>query len=161
MKISVVTVAYNSEKTIANTIASILNQEAKAGLSVEYLIIDGASTDNTVVVAESFRERLEEKGVDYKIISEPDKGIYDAMNKGVALATGDVVGILNSDDWYEPDALKVVAETQEATGFDMMYANIRLIKENGDSILKKARLKKYITSRHWNHPTTFLTNGEV
>lgn len=156
MKISVVTVAYNSEKTIANTIASILNQEAKAGLSVEYLIIDGASTDNTVAVAESFRERLEEKGVDYKIISEPDKGIYDAMNKGVALATGDVVGILNSDDWYEPDALKVVAETYEATGFDMMYANIRLIKENGDSILKKARLKKYITSRHWNHPTTFI-----
>lgn len=156
MKISIVTVAYNSEKTIANTIASILGQESREGVQVEYLIIDGASTDGTVQVAESFRQKLEEKGVDYKILSEPDKGIYDAMNKGIALATGDVVGILNSDDWYEPEALAVVAQTYETTGFDLMYANIRLIKENGESILKKAKLKKYITSRHWNHPTTFI-----
>ncbi len=157
MKISVVTVAYNSEKTIAKTIESILAQESKEGLQVEYLIIDGASTDATVQVAESYRSALEEKGVEFVVSSEPDKGIYDAMNKGIAKATGDVVGILNSDDWYENHTLRVVAETYETTNFDMMYANIRLLKENGDCILKKAKLGKYITSRHWNHPTTFIT----
>ena len=157
MKISVITVCYNSEKTIAKAMQSIVDQAPSDGLEVEYIVIDGASTDATVQVAEGFRPAMEEKGIAFHIVSEPDKGIYDAMNKGISHATGDVVGILNSDDWYEPHALQVVARTYQETKFDMMYANIRLLREDAASIIKKAKLKKHITSRHWNHPTTFIT----
>ena len=118
MKISIITVAYNSEKTIAKTIESVLGQQAapEKPFQIEYLIIDGSSSDRTVEVAEGYRAKMEEKGICYRIVSEPDRGIYDAMNKGIRLAEGEIIGIINSDDWYEPDALKTVVETFEETG---------------------------------------------
>ncbi len=153
MKISVITIAYNSENCIGRTIASILEQTYK---NIEYWIIDGKSKDKTVDVAESYREALEEKGVDYHIISEPDGGIYDAMNKGIRMATGDIIGILNSDDTYEPYTLQTVAETFAKEQCDLMYGNIRMHKLDGSTFIKKARMRSPETSRDWNHPTTFV-----
>ena len=153
MKISVVTVAYNSEKGIGKTIESVLNQTHK---DIEYLIIDGKSSDRTVEIAESYRRAFEEKGITYKIISEPDSGIYDAMNKGIRLASGDVIGLLNSEDTYEHIALQRVAETFDRMGCELMFANIRIYKPDGSSFVKKARLRNFQTSRDWNHPTTFV-----
>ena len=95
MTISIITVCYNSSKTLSRTIESVLNQN---GVHLEYLIIDGASSDNTVKIAESYKRSFSQKGISYIINSEPDKGIYDAMNKGIQFASGDVIGILNSDD---------------------------------------------------------------
>lgn len=153
MKVSIITVSYNSEKTIAHTIESVLAQTYD---DIEYWIIDGKSSDGTVTLAESYCSAMEQKGIIYHILSEPDGGIYDAMNKGIRLATGDVIGIINSDDWYEPDALKEVNEAYEKEHFDTSFANINLIKQNGTVILKKARLRKFKTTRDWNHPTMFV-----
>ncbi len=152
-KVSIITVAYNSEKTIAHTIESIL---AQTYTKIEYWIIDGKSSDGTVAVAEKYQVAMQEKGIDYHIVSEPDHGIYDAMNKGIRLATGDIIGILNSDDWYEPVAVERAVETFCETGCELMYADIRMYKMDGSTFIKKARLRNFQTSRDWNHPTTFV-----
>lgn len=154
MKISIVTVAYNSEKTIKQTIESVLNQTYT---NIEYLIIDGKSTDKTVEIAKSYEEKFLAKGMEYKIISEKDNGIYDAMNKGAELATGDFIAMLNSDDWYEPIAVETVVKAYNEEPFDMFYGDIRIMKENGDTIIKHSRHDKIATSRHWNHPTSFIS----
>jgi glycosyltransferase involved in cell wall biosynthesis len=91
MKVSIITAAYNSEKTIRDTIDSVLSQDYP---EIEYIVIDGASRDGTMGIVQSYGTRIK------TVLSEPDRGMYDAMNKGIALATGDVVGILNSDDFY-------------------------------------------------------------
>lgn len=151
--ISIVTVAYNSSKTIRDTIESVLNQTYQ---NIEYHIVDGASADDTMQIAQEYTSKFEQKGIPYIITSEPDRGIYDAMNKGIARCTGTIVGLINSDDWYEPDALEKVADFYEKTGFDMMYADLNIIKPSGNTV-KHSRIRKYITSRDWNHPTTFIT----
>lgn len=169
MKITIITPSYNSEGSIARTIQSLLDQTVlKDGerkpekalaqaFEMEYLLIDGASKDDTVQIAEGFRPALEESGVQFQVVSEPDGGIYDAMNKGIALASGDIIGILNSDDWYEPNTLETVVQTFQDTGCDLMFANILMHKADGSSFIKKARQREgYQTSRDWNHPTTFV-----
>lgn len=160
MKISIITVAYNSEKEIVPTIESILAQtgifDVPKKVELEYLVIDGNSTDGTVTVAESYRGQMEEKGICYRIVSEPDGGIYDAMNKGIRLATGDIIGIINSEDWYEPDALYTVAKTFLRKNCDLMFGNIRIHKADGSTFIKKARQRRFQTSRDWNHPTMFV-----
>ncbi|MBR1930208.1 MAG: glycosyltransferase [Lachnospiraceae bacterium] len=153
MKVSIITIAFNSEEYIGKTIESVL---AQTYTDVEYWIIDGASRDATVEVAESYRQALEERGMTYHIVSEPDKGIYDAMNKGIRLAGGDVIGILNSGDWYEPDTVETVVQTFKREQCELMFADIRLLKTDGSSFVKKARLRSFQTSRDWNHPTTFV-----
>lgn len=158
MKISIITVTYNSEKTVERAIASVYGQSIQQteSIQLEYLIIDGASKDRTVEIAESFRERFAERNVEFRVLSEPDKGIYDAMNKGIRLASGDIIGILNSDDWYEQDTLETVAATFDKTGCDLMFSHIRMYKADGSTFIKKARQRKFQTSRDWNHPTTFV-----
>ena len=153
MKVSVITIAYNSGAVIGSTIESVLDQSCH---DIEYLIIDGASKDNTVRVAERYRSRMEELGIDYRIYSEPDEGIYDAMNKGIRLATGEIIGILNSGDQYENIAVETAKETFENTGCDLMFGDICMVKIDGSSFVKKARQRKFQTSRDWNHPTTFV-----
>ncbi len=150
MKVSVITICFNSEAVIAKTIESVLNQTYK---EIEYLIVDGDSKDKTVEIAESYRERLEAEGIEYKIISEPDNGIYDAMNKGIRNATGELVGIINSGDYYEPEMIETAVSEYEKEPFDIFYADINLIKENGTVIVKHSKMDKLPTSRHWNHPT--------
>lgn len=153
MLVSIITVAYNSEKTIRQTIESVLKQTYA---EVEYLIIDGKSNDNTVLIANEYIEKFAEKGYIYRVISEKDNGIYDAMNKGIRLATGELVGIINSDDWYERNAVEIAVNTYQEENYDMFYADINLVKTNGMVIIKRSRHDRFPTSRHWNHPTTFV-----
>jgi glycosyltransferase involved in cell wall biosynthesis len=94
--ISIITVVYNGASTLEQTILSVINQTYK---NIEYIIIDGGSTDGTIDIIKKYEKHLA------CWVSEPDKGIYDAMNKGIDKATGELIGIINSDDWYELDAV--------------------------------------------------------
>lgn len=154
MKFSIITICFNSEAVIRKTIESVLLQDYPY---VQYLIVDGASTDKTVEIAESYRQQFKAKKYDYAVLSEQDKGIYDAMNKGIKWSSGDVIGIINSGDWYEPVTLSIVADAYASSHFDMFYADINLVKADGSVIVKNAKLDKIVSSRHWNHPTSFVT----
>ena len=124
--------------------------------SIEYIIVDGDSSDKTLDVVKEYEERIEKRGYKLKVVSEKDNGIYDAMNKGIALSSGELVGIINSDDWYEPIAVETAVNTYKEEAFDMFYADINLIKENGKVMVKHSKLDRFPSSRHWNHPTTFV-----
>ena len=150
--ITVLTVCYNSEATLARTIASVLAQSYER---VEYIIVDGASEDRTLEIAASYEAAFREKGYIYRIVSEKDAGMYDALNHGVRLASGELIGQINSDDWYEPNALTAVAETYRETAFDYFWEDLRIIKASGNTV-KKAKISRFATTRHWNHPTTFI-----
>ncbi len=150
--VSITTVTRNSSKTLARTIESVLNQTYS---NMEYLIIDGCSGDSTVEIAESYREKFAARGIIYTIVSEADRGMYDAINKGIRLSHGAIIGNINSDDWYEPEAVEKAVHFMEKTGCDYMYADLRMVKADGTSFLKQAKLQKPATSRGWNHPTQF------
>lgn len=154
MRVSIITVALNSEKTIAGTIESVL---AQTYTDYEYIIVDGKSTDGTLAVAESYRAKFKEKGVKYTIYTGKDYGIYDAMNFGIKKAQGDIIGLINSDDWYEPFAVALAAETYEKEKFDWYFTDLNVVKPNGKVTVKKSRVRKFKTTRDWNHPTSFLS----
>lgn len=101
MRISIITVSYNSAGTIERTIKSVIQQDYG---DVEYIVIDGGSTDGTVDVIRKYEKKI------FFWLSEPDEGIYDAMNKGIRRATGEIIAFLNSDDWYQKNILSEVAE---------------------------------------------------
>src|ERR1035437_10961175 len=108
MKVSIITTAYNSSLTIEDTIKSVLDQDYP---DIEYIIIDGGSTDGTMDIVNKYKDRIA------KIVSEKDEGMYDAMNKGIKLATGDVIGILNSDDVYTSnDVIRTIVDKLKADG---------------------------------------------
>ena len=155
MKISLITICYNSCKTIARTIESVLAQN---DIQLEYLIIDGASKDNTVSIVESYRSQFEEKGFSYIVKSEPDNGIYDAMNKGVKLANGDIIGILNSDDYYaESDILSTVESSFEKYKTDILYGNLLYVKNNKPfRYWKSGKLKSFKSGWMPPHPAFFV-----
>lgn len=153
VRISIVTVTFNSAATIADTVRSVLDQ---THAPFEYIVIDGASSDDTLARINGFEHEFRDKGIRLIVSSEPDEGIYDAMNKGVKKATGDVVGIINSDDRYEPCALETVATEYARDPFDLFYADVRMVLPDGRSFVKHSRNRKYATSRDWNHPTTFI-----
>lgn len=137
MKISVITATFNSSKTVRDTIESVLRQTYK---DIEYIIVDGKSKDNTMEVVHSYEPLF---GGRMRFVSEPDKGIYDAMNKGIAMATGDVVGILNSDDFYTSnDVLEQVVKEMINTCVDAVYGDIHYVNNNN---LDKC--VRYYTSR--------------
>lgn len=104
-KISIITITYNSEKTLEDTIQSVVNQDYP---SIEYLIIDGGSKDSTLDIVKKYREKIA------LVISEPDEGISDAFNKGIAHATGDIIGLINSDDLLLPGALAAIANNYDS-----------------------------------------------
>ncbi len=154
MLVSLITVCFNSAKTIRCTIESVLKQTYP---NVEYIIVDGLSKDDTLQIVHEYDEKFKEKGYTYRVVSEKDNGIYDAMNKGISLATGELVGIINSDDWYEPIAVETAVNTYKEDPYDMFYADINLIKANETVIIKHSKYDRFPTSRHWNHPTTFVS----
>lgn len=125
MKISIITVSYNSAKTIKDTIDSVLRQKYS---DYEYLVVDGASKDGTVDIIREYEPKFEGRMC---WISEPDRGIYDAMNKGIEMATGDVVGILNSDDFFtDINVLERVAKEFEAdTALEAIYGDVHFVKD--------------------------------
>ena len=132
MLVTIITVAYNSEKTIAKTLESVLNQTYS---DIEYIIVDGASSDGTVKVAKSFVDKFAEKeGRILKIISEPDKGMYDALNKGAGMASGEIVGQVNADDWYEPDAVEKMVKFYKKENYDVAWGNLKVHKPSGEMI---------------------------
>lgn len=129
MKISIITATYNSGKTVGDTLKSVLAQTYH---DYELLVVDGASKDNTLEVVKNMEPLFEGR---MRYISEPDKGIYDAMNKGIRMASGDVIGILNSDDFYtSDDALACIAWTLENEKVDAVYGDIHYVD---DEDLKK------------------------
>lgn len=119
-KVSIITVCYNSEKTIEQTICSVLRQTYP---NIEYIIIDGASTDHTLDIIERYKNRIH-------LVSEPDSGLYHAMNKGIIRASGEVIGIINSDDWYEDNAVELAVKYL-GNDFDMTYGGCMWIYEDG------------------------------
>jgi glycosyltransferase involved in cell wall biosynthesis len=122
MKITIITAAWNSAATLRDTIESVL---AQTYTDWEHIIVDGASTDSTAALVESYRERYAGR---LTFISEPDHGIYDAMNKGIAHASGDVIGLLNSDDFYTSrDILETVA--REIEGVDAVYGDVHYVDD--------------------------------
>lgn len=153
MKVSIITVAYNSESTIEDTIQSVINQSYA---DIEYIIVDGQSSDATDTIIKKYKEQIS------TYVSEPDRGIYDAMNKGVALATGDVIGILNSDDFYmNNDVISdVVAMFDEQV--DAVYADLIYVDTMDTNKVKRTWESGYYHSgafrKGWMppHPTFFV-----
>ena len=155
-EISIITPTYNSEKTIGGTINALLRQSFS---DFEYIIIDGLSKDNTVAKIKSYITAFEQKGISVRIVSEKDSGVYDAMNKGVSMAKGKLIGITNSDDWYEDHALEVMwnmfsqVKNQSNT---MLYGIERVWK--GEHVYNvQRRGATYISEGSMPHSTFFVS----
>lgn len=151
MKISLITVSYNSEKTINETFESIKKQNL-TGFELEYILIDGLSTDSTIELSRNYDDLISIR------VSEIDSGIYNAMNKGLELATGDVIGFLNSDDVFlENNVLLSVAKAFENKNIDIVYGNINYINHNGKIIRKwiSGNQKSFANGWHPPHPAFY------
>lgn len=171
--VSVITVCYNSELTIEDTIKSVLHQTYP---NIEYIIIDGASTDRTLDILKQYEPAFHGR---MQIYSEPDRGIYDAMNKGIGKARGDLIGILNSDDFYEPDAAETMVQAyrENKTDYEILYGFQRNLKHNwergalsGSALGNQSAQKStdgeisvvlfhhdYLKQQMITHPTCFVT----
>lgn len=142
MKLSIITVTYNSERTLRDTMESILSQTFQ---DFEYIIVDGSSKDATLDIIREYEPLFRGK---MRYVSEPDKGIYDAMNKGFAMATGDVIGILNSDDFFtSDDVLQTVVDGFAGEYVDAVYADIHYV--NTDDLTKCVRYYSSSVFRPW------------
>ncbi len=155
IKVSIITVAYNSQATIKNTIDSVIKQTYQ---DIEYIVVDGDSTDDTANIVRSYGDKIA------LFISEPDKGLYDAMNKGICKATGDIIGILNSDDFYADDhVIQNVIDKIETTDADVCYADLNYVHPKQTSkIIRKWRSGNYSKKSFYYgwmppHPTLFLS----
>jgi glycosyltransferase involved in cell wall biosynthesis len=155
--VSIITVSYNSKKTIVNTIESILIQDYE---KIEHVIVDGLSNDDTINTALSFKNEYEKKGYVLKIIQEKDDGIYDAMNKGIKISEGQIVGILNSDDFYsKSNVISKVVGKMILENAECLISNINFVQQNNVSkIVRVWRTKIGNFNYGWNppHPSTFL-----
>lgn len=151
-KISIITVTYNSEKYLKETIESVLKQ---INYLFEYIIIDGKSKDQTINIVKDYIPLFKGK---LRYISEPDNGIYDAMNKGIQIAQGDIIGLINSDDYYTPNALQNVALILETKpDIDCIYSDVYFVDESSKvKYIKKASLKDLNKGMSLNHPTCFI-----
>lgn len=147
-KVSIITVSYNSVKTIEQTILSVLGQTYK---NIEYIVIDGASTDGTQQIIEKYADKIS------YFISEEDDGLYYAMNKGIQKATGDIIGIINSDDWYAETAVENVVNFFCQNNVEVIYGVTISVEENGPEFKRK----RYPIETIWYrmpfvHPSVFV-----
>ena len=149
-KITIITITYNSESTVEETIKSVVSQDYP---NLEYIIIDGASKDGTLAVVDKYRDSIA------KVVSEPDEGISDAFNKGIRMATGDVIGIINSDDVLLPGALKAVADAYDI-GIGVYRGNVLMWdSESGTKIQAIPTMEfplRTFKKRIVCHPGTFV-----
>ena len=153
MKVSIITITYNSEATLKDTIESVVNQTYG---DIEYIIVDGKSTDNSLSIIESYKDKIS------KVISEKDKGLYDALNKGIALATGDLIGIIHSDDFYTNNfVIEKIVKSIEENNSDAAYADLYYVdKLDTNKIFRKWKSGSYKHGMFLNgwmppHPTFF------
>jgi glycosyltransferase len=153
LKISIITVCYNSAKTIEKTIQSVLSQTYG---NIEYVIIDGKSNDDTLSIVKKYEDKI-------TWISEADKGLYDAINKGLKIASGDVIGLMHSDDVFaSDDVLSVISETFQKDNCNGTYGDLVYTKQDDiDEVVRYWKSKKFIKSllkKGWMpaHPTLFL-----
>jgi len=154
MKVSIITVCYNSSKTIEDTIKSVLSQSYE---NIEYIVVDGNSNDGTQAIIEKYRNQIAH------YVSEPDKGMYDGINKGIRTATGDIIGILNSDDIYKDETIiGRVAKRMTVNKTDALYGDLKYVK--ADDLNKTVRYwksgpfkrGKFLFGWMPPHPTFFL-----
>ena len=154
MKVSIITISYNSAETIEDTIKSVVGQDYP---NIEYIIIDGASKDETLSIIGKYKDKIA------KVVSERDKGIYDAMNKGVENATGDIIGILNSDDYYyDESVISEVVRLFEKENTDGLYADLVYVdRADSDKVIRYWKSGEYQPGKFlkgWMppHPTFFV-----
>ncbi|MFZ5908138.1 MAG: glycosyltransferase family 2 protein [Nitrospirota bacterium] len=154
MKVSIITASFNCAKTIEDCIKSIVRQ---THLDIEHIIIDGGSKDGTLDVIDKYRDKIA------KVVSEPDRGLYDAMNKGIRLATGDVIGILNSDDIYADEtAVESVVDALSGNTANSCYGDLLFVDTNDTGRIirywKSERFDRDKFRRGWMppHPTFFV-----
>lgn len=149
MKISLITITYNSEETLEDTILSVIKQKYS---NIEYIIVDGGSNDGTLAIIEKYKKYIS------ILISEPDKGISDAFNKGIKAATGDVIGIVNSDDFLASDVISAVAAAAEKEReSDVFYGNsIMFSDKNAYTYKPGPDLTKLLLYMVISHPATFI-----
>ena len=153
MKFSIITVCYNSAQTIEDTLRSVAAQTWR---QIEHILVDGGSTDGTLAIIERYRQSLS------KVISEPDNGVYDAMNKGIGSATGEVIGFINADDFYADDtALSHVAEAFSDSAVDACFADLMYVDQQDPSKIvrywKSCDYQPGLFEHGWvpPHPTFF------
>lgn len=153
MKISIITACYNSSATIVDTLRSVAAQDYN---DIEHIIVDGASTDNTLEIVKQYPHLA-------KVVSEGDNGIYDAMNKGIAIATGDVIGILNSDDVYtNSSSISKVMKAFGSNGTEVVYADLQYVKYNNPGKVTRTWHSGKFSKRKFYfgwmppHPTFFV-----
>jgi glycosyltransferase involved in cell wall biosynthesis len=154
MKVSVITVCFNSEKYIRATIQSVLSQTYA---NIEYIIVDGGSTDGTLAIIKSYGNKIS------KLISQPDKGIYDAMNKGLFMATGDIVGFLNSDDMFsQSTSIELIVNAFKDSSADSVFSNLYYVKQEApDEIVRHWQTGEFAVGsfcKGWHpaHPTFYV-----
>lgn len=160
MKISIVTVTYNSAKTIKDCLNSLLEQASPV---YEHVIVDGVSTDTTIKIVNSYKKKYATKQIKLKIISEKDKGLYDAMNKGILKANGDIIGILNSDDLYaDKNILKEVKKVFLSKQTETLYGDLVYVQKNDTAkVVRNWRSGKFNKKNFYAgwmppHPTFFV-----
>lgn len=153
MRISVITVVYNNRDYIRDCLESVLSQSHR---EVEYIVVDGGSDDGSLDIINEYADRI------HKILTEPDEGIYDAMNKGLRLASGEAIGFLNSDDVYADDnVLACVSETLERSGKDTCYGDLEYTNSDMSSVIrywKSGGYRRRNVLRGWMppHPTFYV-----
>ncbi len=152
IKISIITPCYNSAESIKKTLDSVIRQRY---LNMEHIIVDGKSSDGTLEIVNNYKNTAPYK---VRIISEKDNGIYDAMNKGIRYAEGELIGIINSDDWYEDNALNKIIQCYTHNKYEIVYGMLKLYKDNTlKTILFHSH--EFIMEQMICHPTCFVTKS--
>ncbi|MEN8121865.1 MAG: glycosyltransferase family 2 protein [Bacteroidota bacterium] len=154
MTISIITATYNNEKTIEQTIQSVLKQTYP---NIEYIIIDGKSTDETLNIIEKYKNKVS------KVVSETDKGMYDALNKGIKIATSEIIGFLHADDFYKDEkVIEKIAEVFKTKNTESVYGDLEYVSSiNPDKIIRQWKAEPFSIKelkKGWMppHPTFFV-----